>query len=125
MANRNQQGFRRIVAAAGYSLSGLRFAWRNEAAFRQELVLCVVLVPAAFWAGTTAVQRALLIGSCLIVLIVELMNTAVEAVVDRISPEHNELSGHAKDLGSAAVLVSLVLCGCSWLLVLCERFGPG
>jgi diacylglycerol kinase (ATP) len=116
-------GIRRIVDAAFYSFAGLRSAWRTEAAFRQECVLALALVPFGWWLGRNAVERALLIGCCLIVLIVELLNTAVEYVVDRIGTDHHELSGRAKDLGSAAVFVSLTLVILVFGLVAWERFG--
>ncbi len=115
-------GLVRIIDAAGYSLKGLCFAWKNEAAFRQECLLALVLIPAAFWVGGDAAQKALLIGSCLIVLIVEIVNTAVEAVVDRIGDEYHILAGSAKDLGSAAVLISLLQVLVVWVLVIVERF---
>ncbi len=116
-------GVRRIINATFFSLAGLKTAWRNEAAFRQECALCVVLVPLAFWLGQTAVERALLIGSCLLVLVVELLNSAVEAVVDRVGTDHHRLSGQAKDLGSAAVFVGLVLTAIVWALIAWARFG--
>lgn len=115
-------GLRRIINAAFYSWAGMRFAWRNESAFRQEVALAVILIPAAFWVGADAVQRALLIGTCLIVLIVELLNSGIEAVVDRVGDEYHKLSGSAKDLGSAAVLISLLLTVTVWGLVIYERF---
>lgn len=115
-------GLRRVINAAFYSWAGVRFAWRNEAAFRQEVILAVILIPIAFWLGTDAVQRALLIGTCLIVLIVELLNSGIEAVVDRVGDEYHKLSGSAKDLGSAAVLISLLLTAVVWGLVIYERF---
>lgn len=115
-------GLRRIINAAFYSWAGMRFAWRNEAAFRQEVILAVILIPIAFWVGADAVQRALLIGTCLIVLIVELLNSGIEAVVDRVGDEYHKLSGSAKDLGSAAVLISLLLTVTVWCLVIYERF---
>jgi diacylglycerol kinase (ATP) len=115
-------GLVRIINAAGYSIKGLRFAWKNEAAFRQESVVALALIPLAFWIGGDAVQIALLIGSCLGVLIVELLNTAIEAVVDRIGDEYHVLAGSAKDLGSAAVMVSLIQVLVVWGLVLTERF---
>jgi diacylglycerol kinase (ATP) len=124
MGKPGNTGLRRIVNATFFSLSGLRVAWRNEAAFRQECALAAVLTPIAFWLGRTAVERSLLVGTCLVVLIVELLNSAVEAVVDRIGTEHHALSGHAKDLGSAAVFVSLALTLVVWALVAWERFGP-
>ena len=92
-----------------------------EAAFRQELMLCVILIPLAFWVGSTAVERALLIASCLLVLITELLNSSIEAVVDRIGAERNELSGKAKDIGSAAVFISLWTAGIVWALIGYER----
>lgn len=125
MAKPGNTGIRRIVNATFYSFAGLRSAWRSEAAFRQECLLALVLIPSGWWLGENAVERALLIGSCLIVLIVELLNTAVEFVVDRVGTEHHELSGRAKDLGSAAVFVSLMLTVVVFGLVAWERFGPG
>ncbi len=116
-------GLTRLWYAAGYSMKGLRAAWYRESAFRQELALCVVAMPLGLWLGDTAVQRGLLVGSVLMVLVVELLNSAVEAAVDRIGPELNEHSGRAKDLGSAAVLVSLLTVGMIWGLVLWERLG--
>jgi diacylglycerol kinase (ATP) len=113
----NKTGIRRIIKAATYSASGLRAAWLNEAAFRQECVLAAVLIPVALVLGENAIERSLLIGSCFIVLIVELLNSAVEAAIDRIGTEQHELSGRAKDFGSAAVLLSLVLTGCVWALI--------
>jgi diacylglycerol kinase (ATP) len=124
MAKPGNTGIRRIVNATFYSFAGLRSAWRSEAAFRQECLLALVLIPSGWWLGENAVERALLIGSCLIVLIVELLNTAVEFVVDRVGTEHHELSGRAKDLGSAAVFVSLMLTVVVFGLVAWERFGP-
>jgi diacylglycerol kinase (ATP) len=124
MGKPGNTGFRRVVNATFFSFAGLRAAWRDEAAFRQELMLCVVLVPTAFWLGQTAVERALLIGSCLLVLIVELLNSGIEAVVDRVGAEHHRLSGQAKDLGSAAVFLSLLLVLVTWGLVAWARFAP-
>jgi diacylglycerol kinase (ATP) len=125
MANRNQDGgeIRRLAAATRYSWRGLRAAWSREAAFRQEALLCVVMLPGAFWVGTTAVQRILLIATCLVVLVTELLNSAVEAAIDRIGMDQHELSGHAKDLGSAAVFISLLICATTWLLIAWDRWG--
>ena len=109
------KGFERLWKACGYSLAGFRAAWRWEAAFRQEVALTVALFPAALWLARTPLEFALLFGSCLLVLIVELLNSAVEAVTDRIGEERHELSARAKDLGSAAVFASLVLLGLSIL----------
>ena len=116
-------GLNRIVNATGYSFKGLAAALRHESAFRQELALCVVLVPAAVWLGRNAVEWSLLVGSLLLVLIVELLNSAVEAVVDRIGNERHELAGRAKDLGSAAVFVSLLNVVVIWGLIAWQRFG--
>ena len=124
MAKPGNTGFRRVVNATFYSVAGLRAAWRNEAAFRQECVAVVLLIPIALWLGQNAVQRALLLCSCVLVLIVELLNTAVEFVVDRVGTDHHELSGRAKDLGSAAVFTSIALAVLIWGLVAWERFGP-
>ncbi len=117
MAKGGKTGISRIVAAAGYSYSGLKAAFYSEAAFRQELLLCIVLMPLALWIGNSGIEWALLLGSLFIVLIVELLNSAIEAVVDRIGHEHNELSGRAKDVASAAVFVSLVNVAVVWGLV--------
>ncbi len=116
-------GLTRIVNATGYSFKGLAAALRHELAFRQELALCVVLIPAAIWLGRDAVEWSLLVGSLLLVLIVELLNSAVEAVVDRIGNERHELAGRAKDLGSAAVFVSLLNVVVIWGVIAWGRFG--
>lgn len=120
----NNTGLIRIIRAAGFSWAGLRAAFRHEAAFRQEMLLTLVLVPLALYLGETGVERALLAASWLIVPIVELLNSAVEAVVDRIGDEHHELAGRAKDIGSAAVLVSLILTALVWALILIPRYFP-
>ncbi|MDZ7812488.1 MAG: diacylglycerol kinase [Ideonella sp.] len=109
--HKGRTGLDRITHATGYSLSGLQKAYRGESAFRQETWLAVVLIPSAFWLGQDWTQRAILISSVALVLIVELLNSGIEAVVDRVSFEHHELSGRAKDIASAAVFVSLMLCG--------------
>ncbi len=115
-------GLGRILRAAIYSAQGLAHAWRYEAAFRQELVLTVLLTPVAIWLGQNTLERVLLIACCLLVLIVELLNSAIEATVDRFGGEQNELSGRAKDLGSAAVLLSLLLVPLVWGGVAWQRF---
>lgn len=125
MVQPGKTGLNRIVNATSFSLAGLRTAWRDEAAFRQEILLAVVLVPTGLWLGRTAVERALLIGSCFIVLIVELLNTGIENVVDRVGQEPHRLSGQAKDLGSAAVFMSLLLALVTWGLIAWARFGSG
>ena len=107
-----------MLNATQYSLSGLAAAARHEDAFRQELILVALLTPIALWLGNTGAERALLIGSLILVLIVELLNSAVEATVDRISFENHRLAKRAKDIGSAAVMLSLVNAGLVWLLIL-------
>ncbi len=113
---------RRVWWAAGYSMQGLKAALRHEAAFRQEAALFMVLAPLGFWLGRDGIERSLLIGSLVLVLVVELLNSAIEAAVNRVGNEPNELSGRAKDLGSAAVLLALLLVLLVWVLVLIERF---
>ena len=110
----------RIVRAAKYSYKGLRNAVVREAAFRQELILATVLAPVAIWLGDSGTERALMIGVLLIVLIVELLNSAIETTVDRIGAEFHELSGIAKDLGSAAVFISLITVPIVWTLVMLD-----
>jgi len=117
MAGKNT-GFTRIFCAIGYSMKGLKAACIHEAAFRQELALCVMLAPLGAWLGNNGVERAILIGSLILVLIVELINSAIEAAVDRHGAEHHALSGRAKDLGSAAVMVSILNVIVIWALVL-------
>ena len=116
------RGIRRWPRAFRYSVAGIRACWRKEAAFRQEAVFAVFMIPGSFWLGTNAVERLLLVSSVLLVLIVELVNSAIEAVVDRVSTDHHSLSGFAKDLGSAAVLLSLVIVWLTWGLIAWERF---
>lgn len=118
MVKPGRTGLRRLLAATGYSWAGLQACWRNEEAFRQEVLVCLVLVPLALWLGHSGVERALLAGSLLLVLIAELGNSGLEAVVDRIGPERHELSGRAKDIGSALVLLALVNAVLVWLLIL-------
>ena len=122
MGKPGNTGFRRIFRAARYSSQGLKHAWRHEAAFRQEVGITVMLVPAALWLGTTPLERWLLIASCGLVLIVELLNSAVEATVDRFGGERHELSGRAKDMGSAAVFLSLAIVLVTWGTVAWQRF---
>lgn len=115
---KGKTGLRRILNATHYSLSGLKAAARHEDAFRVELAVSAFLAPLGAWLGDTGVERALLLGSLLLVLVVELMNSAVEATVDRISLEDHRLAKRAKDMGSAAVMLSLIGAGAIWLLVL-------
>jgi diacylglycerol kinase (ATP) len=114
------QGLKRLWLATGHSLRGLRLSYSSEAAFRQEVWLAVVLLPLAFFLGGSAVERAMLAGSVLVLLIVELLNTAIEVVVDRIGLERHALSGFAKDAGSAAVMLTLGLVALTWGLILFE-----
>ena len=116
--HKGKTGLQRLVNATRYSLAGLAAAFRHEAAFRQELVLAAVLVPLGLWLGGSGAEKALLAGSVLLVLIVELLNSAVEATVDRISIEEHALAKRAKDLGSAAVMIALANVALVWLLVL-------
>ncbi len=122
-AQKHRRGINRVWHAAGYSLAGLRAGW-HEAAFRQEAIAAIFLLPAAFWLGRNWVEAALLAGSVLLVMIVELLNTGIETAIDRIGPEWHDLSKRAKDMGSAAVLLSLLLCALTWALALSARFLP-
>lgn len=118
---KGETGLRRMVSATRNSIAGLAEAVRCEGAFRQELILAAIFVPLAFVAGRTALERVVLIASVLLVLIVELLNSAVEATVDRISFENHRLAKRAKDLGSAAVLVTLAAAAATWLLIVIDR----
>lgn len=122
MGKPGQTGLTRIIHAFGYSMKGIAAALRHESAFRQELFLFVVLLPAAFWLGRNVVEYAILVASLFIVLIAELLNSAVEAVVDKVSAEHNELAGRAKDMGSAAVFFALANVIIMWALIAYDRF---
>lgn len=115
---KGKQGLTRLINALGYSRDGLAAAWRHEAAFREEVLLAAVALPLALFLGQTGVDRALLIGSLLAVLIVEILNSAIEAVVDKASPEKHELAKRAKDMGSAAVLLALIQVAVVWGCVL-------
>ena len=115
---KGKQGLTRLINALGYSKDGLAAAWKNEAAFREEVLLAAVAFPLAFYLGQTGIERALLAGSILFILIVEILNSAVEAVVDKASPERHELAKRAKDMGSAAVLLSLLNAAVIWACVL-------
>ncbi|OZB43544.1 MAG: diacylglycerol kinase [Thiomonas sp. 15-66-11] len=119
---KNKTGLARLAQAVRNSASGIRTAWRTESAFRQESLLTLVMLPLAFWLGNDGTERALLAGSVVLVLVVELLNTAVEYTVDRVSLERHDLSKTAKDLGSAAVLLTLLLCALVWLAILLPRF---
>ncbi|MBK9362136.1 MAG: diacylglycerol kinase [Rubrivivax sp.] len=119
--HKGRTGLTRVLFATRHSAAGLAAAWRHESAFRQELLLALPMLLAALWLGTTWVERALLIGSVLLVLIVELLNSGIEAIVDRVSLDLHELSRRAKDYGSAAVMLSLLLCGGTWATALWNR----
>jgi len=121
VAKPGNTGIRRIFRASLYSALGLSAAWKNEAAFRQELLLVVVLLPVAIWLGQTGLERAVLIACLFIVLIVELLNSAIEAAIARHGDELHELSGRAKDMGSAAVFMSLSLLAVVWGLIAAQR----
>ena len=116
-------GLKRLVSATIFSIAGLRAALRTETAFRQECAVTLILTPLGFWLGQTAVERVLLVGSCLLVLIIELLNSSIEASVDRVGTDYDPLAGRAKDLGSAAVFVSLILTLLVWGLIGWERLG--
>jgi len=122
MENKKNRGIDRLIKAFWYSIDGLKAAWKNEEAFRLEIIAGVFVIPAGLWLGTTATQRALLIGIYLIILVTELINSAIETIVDRLGPEHHPLSGRAKDLGSAAVFISLCAGVIVWGIIAYERF---
>jgi diacylglycerol kinase (ATP) len=115
------QGLVRLFRAFGNSLKGFAGAFREEAAFRQELALAVVVVPLGLWLGRTGIEKVLLVAPMLLILIVELLNSAIEAAIDRIGFEHHKLSGLAKDIGSAAVFLSILLLIVVWVLVLTDH----
>ncbi len=117
-AYKGKKGLTRLWNALGYSRDGIGAAWTNEAAFREEILLAAVTIPLAFYLGQNGVERALMVGAILLILIVEILNSAVEAVVDKASPEKNELAKRAKDMGSAAVLFSLINAAVIWACVL-------
>jgi diacylglycerol kinase (ATP) len=122
MANQNARGWRRIVRACGFSMRGFKACYAQEEAFRQEVWALIALLPLGLWLGETPLERAVLIGSLLIVPIVELLNSAIEANVDRVGLEHHELSGRAKDIASAAVFLSVVFAWVVWGLILVPKW---
>ncbi|MFN4292132.1 MAG: diacylglycerol kinase [Permianibacter sp.] len=125
MPKPGKTGLIRLFDAFGYSMKGFQAAWQNEAAFRQEALLAIVLLPASFFLARTGLELALLIGGVMLVLVTELLNSAIEAIVDKTTPEIHELAGRAKDMGSAAVLCALIACGAIWLFIALDRFVPG
>jgi diacylglycerol kinase (ATP) len=118
MANQNEKGLKRILNACKFSYYGYKATWEHEEAFRQEVLLFIVTTPLALWLGETVIEKLLLIGSMILVLLVELLNSAIEAVVDRVGLERHELSGRAKDIGSAAVNLSLIWAAITWISIL-------
>ncbi len=118
----NNHGIKRVIRATGFSMKGLKAAWIHEAAFRQESILALLMLPLALLVDISTLERLMLILTLFIVLIVELLNSAIEAVVDRIGSEIHPLSGQAKDIASAAVFMSLMLCGITWLVILLPLF---
>jgi diacylglycerol kinase (ATP) len=119
MQNKPNRGFRRLVRATRYSWQGFYSAFCSEAAFREELVLCLIMIPITFFLDVSLIERLLMILSLLLILVVELLNSAIEAVVDRIGFERHELAGQAKDMGSAAVLVTILMAVLTWGGILC------
>ena len=117
-----KRGIPRLIAAAGYSIKGFKAAWRHEEAFRIEATLAVLFLPAAFWIGETLAHQLVLIVTCFIVIVAELTNSAIEAVVDRVSAEKHPLSGQAKDIGSALVFATLILFAIVWILSIWHHF---
>jgi diacylglycerol kinase (ATP) len=120
--HKGRTGIDRLARALGYSVAGLRLAYRGESAFRQEFWVAAVLIPLAFWIGRSWIEVVLLTGSVALVLIVELLNSAIEAAIDRVSFEWHELSKRAKDIGSAAVFLAVLVCAGIWLAALWQRF---
>ena len=122
MSSRDEGTIRHIAKALVWSMAGIKAAWKHELAFRTQAVVIAILLPIGVWLGRTAVEWALLFGSCMLVLITELLNSALETIVDRIGPEHHELSGRAKDMGSAAAFFSMTTAAIIWGLIVYGRF---
>lgn len=122
MGKPGNKGLTRIIKAFGFSVKGFRAAWKHEEAFRQEAILALILLPLSFYVAANATQLAILLSTLFIVLITEILNSAVEAVVDRVSDEHHKLAGRAKDMGSAAVLLSLTMTVVIWGVIINENF---
>jgi diacylglycerol kinase (ATP) len=122
MGNKNESLIGHIKNAFKYSFAGLATAWKNELAFRGEAVVAIIMVPLGIWLGRSAIEQALLIASILLILLTELLNSALEAVVDRIGPQRHELSKRAKDMGSAAALISMVTAALVWIIIAVDRF---
>ena len=122
MSTRDEGLIRHIAKALVWSMAGMKAAWRHELAFRTQAVVIAIMLPVGIWLGRTTVELALLFGSCMLILITELLNSALEAIVDRIGPEYHELSGRAKDLGSAAAFFSMMTAVVVWGLIAYGRF---
>lgn len=122
MGSINTRGIRRIINAFRYTFAGFKAAWVNEEAFRQEIIIAIFVIPLGIWLGSSAMERAVLIGIYFIIPLTELLNSAIEAVVDRMGQERHELSGRAKDLGSAAVFLSICIVLIVWMIIAYERF---
>jgi len=122
MVEKKESVLGHIGRAFIWSASGIKTAWKNELAFRVEAIVIIIFIPLGIWMGKSASDKALLIASCLLILIIELLNSAIEAVVDRIGTEHHELSGRAKDMGSAAAFFAMLTAGIVWALIAYERF---
>jgi diacylglycerol kinase (ATP) len=118
MAKPGETGFKRIISACIYSWRGLKACWQNEAAFRQEVICSIILIPLGLYLGESAAEKVLLAGVCFLVMIVELLNSGIEAIVDKASPEHHHLAGRAKDLGSAAVFMGNIFVALTWITIL-------
>ncbi|EGR3964646.1 diacylglycerol kinase [Vibrio cholerae] len=118
----SRTGFSRIIYATGYSMKGFAAAWKNEAAFRQEVTLALPLITLSFFLPVSTIEQVLMVGSLVLILIAELLNSAIEAVVDRIGAERHELSGRAKDIGSAAVFVALCFAAFTWGIILFNTY---
>ena len=113
---------RRILNAFHYTFAGFKAAWINEAAFREEIIIAIFVAPLGLWLGNSGTQRAILVGIYFLIPLAELLNSAIEAIVDRMGPERNELSGRAKDLGSAAVFLSICIALIVWMIIAYDRF---
>ncbi len=122
MVEKKDTLIRHIMNAFVYSLAGLRAAWKNELAFRTETIVILIFIPLGLWLGRSAAEKALLTASCLLILITELLNSALEAVVDRIGPQQHELSKRAKDIGSAAAFISMIAAAVVWGVIIFGRF---
>jgi diacylglycerol kinase (ATP) len=114
----NEKGIKRFFNAILFSMAGFKAAWANEEAFRQETVIGIMAIALAFWLGESSTDKVLLIGSVVLILFAELINSAIEAVVDRVGTEHHELAGRAKDLGSASVMIMILMAILTWLIIL-------